>query len=172
MIYPQPYIEYLVQFHGTRDYFECHEILEEYWKGNAEEEYAAYWVALIQVAVGQYHERRGNTLGALKMYNSSLEKLANYKQNALGVDLRQLMQQIEDRIEECQRPEHIFYDVNFRFVDDQLAKACYEAAELQLLQWGQASNLQDEELIHRHTLRDRSEVVAEREQALKDKRML
>lgn len=172
MIYPQPYIDYLVQFHGTRDYFECHEILEEYWKGNAEEVYAAYWVALIQVAVGQYHERRGNTLGALKMYNSSLEKLVSYKQHALGVDLPQLILQIEARIERCHCTDHLFNDINFMFVDDLLAKACYQAAELQQLQWGKASNLQDEELIHRHTLRDRSEVVAEREQALKNKRML
>jgi len=31
-MYPEPYLEYLIQFHAERDYFECHEILEEYWK--------------------------------------------------------------------------------------------------------------------------------------------
>ena len=32
MVYPEAYIEYLMYFHGNRDYFECHEVLEEYWK--------------------------------------------------------------------------------------------------------------------------------------------
>lgn len=31
-MYPAEYLEYLVYFHADRDYFECHEILEEYWK--------------------------------------------------------------------------------------------------------------------------------------------
>ncbi len=32
MMYPNAYLDYLVYFHGHRDYFECHEVLEEYWK--------------------------------------------------------------------------------------------------------------------------------------------
>ena len=60
MNFPQKYIEYLVHFHGDRDYFECHEILEEYWKkidnGNKE----SIWVGLIQLAVANYHHRRKN----------------------------------------------------------------------------------------------------------------
>lgn len=31
-MYPEAYIEYLAEFHGSRDYFECHELLEEHWK--------------------------------------------------------------------------------------------------------------------------------------------
>lgn len=167
MIYPHPYIDYLVQFHAARDYFECHEILEEYWKGDAEEEYATYWIALIQLAVGQYHERRSNTVGALKMYDSSLEKLSQYKEYAVGVDLSDLILQITTRIEQCSRADDLFRDINFVFVDDQLAKACYKEAEARQLQWGKVSNLQDSALIDRHTVRDRSEVIFEREQALK-----
>lgn len=31
-MYPPEYIEFLYHFHCDRDYFECHEILEELWK--------------------------------------------------------------------------------------------------------------------------------------------
>lgn len=31
-VYPEAYVAFLHEFHTTRDYFECHEILEEYWK--------------------------------------------------------------------------------------------------------------------------------------------
>ena len=30
--YPEAYTDYLCYFHGARDYFECHEVMEEYWK--------------------------------------------------------------------------------------------------------------------------------------------
>lgn len=31
-LYPTAYIKYLFHFHTDRDYFECHELLEEHWK--------------------------------------------------------------------------------------------------------------------------------------------
>lgn len=31
-MYPTEYIQFLIHFHGDYDYFECHEILEGYWK--------------------------------------------------------------------------------------------------------------------------------------------
>ena len=34
MEFPLKYIDFLVHFHGDRDYFECHEILEELLEGN------------------------------------------------------------------------------------------------------------------------------------------
>lgn len=49
--YPQAYIEYLEYYHGARDYFECHEVLEEYWKENPSSPLSAAWVGLIQLAV-------------------------------------------------------------------------------------------------------------------------
>ncbi|WP_218197281.1 DUF309 domain-containing protein, partial [Pseudomonas sp. 2995-1] len=64
MNYPDAYIEYLIEFHGTRDYFECHEIMEEYWKKNKEK----HWHTLIQLAVAIYHERQHNYDGSLRLY--------------------------------------------------------------------------------------------------------
>jgi len=170
MIYPQSYIDYLVEFHATRDYFECHEILEEYWKADSEKTYEHYWVALIQLAVGQYHERRGNVSGALKMYNSSLDKLQSFKEKELGIDLPKLILQLITHIERCGSLEHVFSDINLIFTDERLAELCYQEAATRGLVWGESSKLENNELIHRHTLRDRSEVISERERALNSKR--
>ncbi|KPC99353.1 hypothetical protein LR69_02339 [Geobacillus sp. BCO2] len=63
-MYPNAYIEYLVHFHSDRDYFECHEILEEHWKQDGRNK---GWLVLIQMAVAFYHYRRGNTSGALRL---------------------------------------------------------------------------------------------------------
>ncbi|WP_260405419.1 DUF309 domain-containing protein, partial [Paenibacillus sp. 598K] len=64
-IYPDDYIQYLIEFHVTRDYFECHELLEEYWKEQpGDDPFYDTWVGLIQIAVSQYHHRRSNHRGA------------------------------------------------------------------------------------------------------------
>jgi predicted metal-dependent hydrolase len=33
--YPQAYVAYLAEFYGSRNFFECHEIMEEYWNSLA-----------------------------------------------------------------------------------------------------------------------------------------
>jgi len=68
------WIDYLIEFHFERDYFECHELLEERWKEDPKEERQLRWVALIQVAVGLYHYRRGNLSGASKLLTGALQK--------------------------------------------------------------------------------------------------
>lgn len=54
-IYSESYIDYLIHFQATRDYFECHEIMEEYWLENDRDK---KWLTLIQLAVAVYHERQ------------------------------------------------------------------------------------------------------------------
>ncbi|WP_205628902.1 DUF309 domain-containing protein, partial [Acinetobacter baumannii] len=51
-LYPEALIDYLVYFHADRDFFECHEVLEDYWKSLPKEERSLFWVGLIQIAVG------------------------------------------------------------------------------------------------------------------------
>ena len=54
--YPEAYIDFLVHFHGDRDWFECHERLEEYWKEHPDDPKSDTWVGLIQVAeIGRAH---------------------------------------------------------------------------------------------------------------------
>ena len=75
MVYPEAYIEFLMYFHGNRDYFECHEVLEEYWKEVDPGNRSSHWVGLIQVAVGFYHYRRGNLAGALRTFHKAIKNI-------------------------------------------------------------------------------------------------
>jgi uncharacterized protein len=73
-MYDPYYIKYLALFHGPRDYFECHEVLEERWKMDQPLERDSIFVAFIQLAVSQYHHRNKNYIGAKKLIQKSIEK--------------------------------------------------------------------------------------------------
>ncbi len=167
MNYPKAYIDYLVQFHGTRDLFECHEILEEYWKEHPNHPYAEIWVGLIQIAVALYHERRANLRGAVKMMGSAIRILSPNTSvlHALGLDSDIMLLQLNKRLEELQQDkslESVYEDFNLPIKDRELMNQCLDVCKEQGITWLQASDLAHDELIHRHTLRDRSEVINER----------
>lgn len=169
--YPASYIAYLVHFHATRDYFECHELLEEYWKEHPDDGLADLWVGLIQLAVGQYHERRGNRRGARRMYAESLNRLSIADWSSTGVDSADLMDQLRNRLAEVQGDDETTYkDMCFFIRDDELMQRC-KAESLKLgAVWGAGSPMDKDDLIHRHKLRDRSDVIAARAAALAEKR--
>lgn len=58
------FIQFLAYFNGNQDYFECHEVLEEYWKYVAPRDKLHPLTGWIQLATGLYHYRRGNYKGA------------------------------------------------------------------------------------------------------------
>ena len=92
MTYPyEPlYIEYLVYFNRDRNYFECHEAMEQAWlKYNR----MSFYKGLLQVAVGFYHFRRGNARGSHMMFDSAATQLTHYPAVFEGIDLHQLLQQ-------------------------------------------------------------------------------
>ncbi|RJE90143.1 DUF309 domain-containing protein [Paenibacillus sp. 1011MAR3C5] len=167
--YPDAYIAYLVEFHATRDYFECHELLEEYWKAHPDDGMGDTWVGLIQIAVGQYHERRGNRRGAAKMYESADGKLADEQLVQLGMDARSLRVQLEERRKAVEAGTP-FKDIEIKLTDEELLRLCMQACEAGGYSWGTASPAENQALIHRHLLRDRTMVVAAREEALLKKR--
>ncbi|WP_338551540.1 DUF309 domain-containing protein [Paenibacillus sp. KS-LC4] len=173
MKYPENYVAYLVEFHATRDFFECHELLEAYWKEHPADEQALIWVGLIQLAVGQYHERRGNLAGAAKMYEQALGKLTVEALDSLGLDGAAAIIELEAALSRSKQledaPSPAYKDMNLVVVDAQLQLLCeQECAERGVAQskWGLPSDRTDEALIHRHTLRDRSDVIAAREEAI------
>lgn len=154
-------ISYLIQFHAVRDYFECHELLEEYWKQHPEDRYAHLYVALIQVAVGQYHERRGNRSGAVKMYQSATSKLKLSSLTPLGISSEDLLEQLDERVQAASLGLE-FEDIDMWITDEFLLQECMRRTDSLSLEWGAPSPKWDDALIHRHKLRDRSEVIAAR----------
>ena len=167
--YPVHYIQFLIEFHVTRDYFECHELLEEYWKEQpGDDPLYDTWVGLIQMAVSQYHLRRANRRGARLMLEQALERLTSGHLETLGLDGPALLQLLQQRLRQIQDlSQSIPYtDFELPFADHELLAACHERSDGAAELWGTPSNLGNEQLIHRHILRDRSDVIAAREEAL------
>lgn len=161
-MYPEAYIEYLAYFHGNRDYFECHEVLEEHWK--AEGQQNAVWVGLIQISVSLYHQRRGNHEGAKRMMKSAANRLKTLEDelSTLGLDGPRLIKVLEERLEEIKQHQP-YSDLNLPLKDASLLSLCTPYLKKQGALWGTESNMLDENIIHKHKLRDRSEVIEERE---------
>jgi|GEM_PF-92710 len=169
--YPAAYIEYLVQFQAVRDYFECHEILEDYWKEHPNSRYRETWVMLIQLAVSLYHERRGNMRGAIKLMTGAIRRYEVEHMRELGVDGEALRDMMRERIVELTSARadtgRAFQDLNLPIIDPDLEARCKLAAEQRDSVWEQASNLEDVYLVNRHKLRDRQAERQERLAALK-----
>lgn len=155
-----------------RDYFECHEILEEYWKENTDQQKNSIWVGFILLAVANYHHRRNNFSGASR----TLEKAINILNhqiadiNQLGFDEKNLFALLQchlNRIKE--NKPYQSYSLPITVSKSQLEQ-CFTNNEISGMTWGKESNLTNESLIHRHKLRDRTDVITEREHALKHRK--
>ena len=148
-------IDYCAYFNGNEDYFECHEVLEEYWKTIAPGDKDHPLVGLIQLATGLYHWRRQNIIGA----NRILQKaLANFKSNQGSTfydafDYEILMTQTKVAIQRTQEKE------------------AFQAFQLPITSTLQSivtarintlPSLESDYLLHKHMLRDRSHILAER----------
>lgn len=168
--YPEPYVTYLVHFQVERDYFECHEVLEAYWKQTTGSAHSQIWHGLIQLAVALYHERRDNRKGAVKMLASSINKLADEPLHEIGIDKPIFIQRLKDRQRLLQNEiVSDYFDIDIPIADSHLLEVCEVACQKSGLEWGKRRTIIDEYLFNKHTLRDRSDVVRERAERLKFK---
>ncbi|WP_019534952.1 DUF309 domain-containing protein [Paenibacillus ginsengihumi] len=86
--YDPLYVQFIHYFNIERDYFECHEVMEELW---LEEGRDPVYQGLLQVAVGLYHDANGNRNGAIKLFAQALDKLEGVQDERLGIDLEKLV---------------------------------------------------------------------------------
>lgn len=163
--YPQAYIDYLIYFHAHRDYFECHEVMEEYWKEHPGDPLAQAYVGCIQVAVSLYHQRRGNKAGAVKMLRNALNNLSDPDLRSLGIQADEFRRRLTERLALLAAPDFHYEDLNIPIGDAELEKLCVQQCMDQRLVWQGATDFTDTYLINKHTLRDRSEVIEERRQS-------
>lgn len=152
--YPSAYIEFLVQFHGSRDYFECHEILEEFWK---EEDKPKHWQVLIQLAVAVYHERQNNEKGSLRLYKKVLNFLRTNPNVLfeLGIDADRLKVIVKNRIRSVLE-DSPYEPLDLPLIDENLTLHCKQICEQQNIVWCGKEDLENEQLIFRHKFGDRS----------------
>ena len=169
--YPISYIQYLTHFHGDRDYFECHEILEEYWKATDAGNKKSIWVALILLAVSNYHHRRKNFRGALRTLDKALEIFSEDPgaTSRLGIDPELLSGTLRKRKENLLNKVP-YTSFNLPLYDSDLKILCLEECKQNGFTWGTNSNLENHDLIHRHSQRDRSDVISDRKMALEERK--
>ncbi|WP_028399514.1 DUF309 domain-containing protein [Ectobacillus panaciterrae] len=169
-MYPEPYIQYLVHFHGDRDYFECHEILEEYWKRKPAGQRDIYWVGLIQIAVSLYHYRRQNIKGAVRMMKSAAAILKKEAQaiEQLGLDSKTLLSILLEQLRDMENRQP-YTSMSLPIADPRLETACISLCHKRNLIWKSSSDLSNPFLLNKHTLRDRTDVIEERMRQIKRK---
>ena len=158
------YIEFCTYFNGNQDYFECHEVLEEYWKDVAPGEKKHPLVGYIQLATGLYHWRRGNFAGAERMLKNALRIFESDKNGAVffeKIDFKQLREDVLTSIQKVESSAP-FKGFKLVIVDAELQTKVRAAIET-------LPDVDDAYLLNKHTLRDRSDVIMEREKNLQER---
>ncbi|WP_316569743.1 DUF309 domain-containing protein [Neobacillus sp. YIM B06451] len=166
-MYPEAFINYLSHFHGDRDYFECHEILEDYWKEEDKGNKDSVWVGFIQLAVGCYHYRRRNTAGAVRTLQKARAILSGREVAlaSLGIDGKKLIWRLDElilRVKDGKEYKGFIIPIS----DAMLEELCIEACRLKGAEWCKEGVLPPKSIIDRHKVRDRSIVILERQKAL------
>lgn len=156
------FVQFIVYFNNNQDYFECHEVLEEYWKSIPASDKEHPLTTYILLATGMYHWRRGNFTGAIRTLRKVENKLPTfssyYKED---IDFQQLIGHVKYTVERVKK-ELPFESFSFTITSLTL-QAQIELAKqsMILLPFG------SEAVIHKHMLRDRSDILRERDEKKK-----
>lgn len=98
-----------VDLFNRGEFFECHEVLEQVWL-QAREPRKLFLQGLIQLAVGSYHLRRGNLVGAQRLLHAGAAKLNSTGTSQNWIDSAALLAAVGpilDRIDEA-KPGDVF----------------------------------------------------------------
>lgn len=162
------FVEFLVYFNDNQDYFEGHEVLEEYWKSIPGYSKSHPLTAYILLSTGMYHWRRGNLDGAFKTISKALHRFSTlppvYDEYKTIVDFEELISNIAISKSELSngRP---FCEFKIIFHSQELKDTVSRTKQnLNLLTAG--SN----DVIHKHMLRDRSDILKLRDEKKKSGR--
>ncbi len=113
-----------VRFFNAREYFECHEVLEELWREEPTS-LRLFYQGVLQVAVGCYHLTvRRNRHGAVSKLRAGLEKLQQFPAVMGLVDVDDLRQQIRYLLSRIESTDDI---VRFAETDEPLLTIRYLA---------------------------------------------
>ncbi|MFF2875577.1 DUF309 domain-containing protein [Gottfriedia sp. NPDC057991] len=158
------YIKYLCHFHFDQDFFECHEILEEQWKLELNHHYKKVWLGLIRLSVVLYHYRRRNFTGAKKLFRHviTFSNDSNLLEMA-GIDHLRFHQIISDLQLKLQN-ETEYHHFDLPLNDQELIERYQNQKEYY--------SSFTEDLINKHSTRDRTDVISERLKQLELRRKI
>lgn len=83
-----------IELFNCRQFFECHEVLEDLWNEQGEPE-RQLTQGLIQIAVAYHHCLRGNRTGALKLFGRGIARLKPFVTDATGLCLDKFVDEVE-----------------------------------------------------------------------------
>ena len=83
-----------IRLFNEREFFACHDVLEELW-GDVQGPEKQFYQGLIQAAVALFHFENGNLGGARRMHLSACAYLAAYGDACHGVNLAQFRHDFE-----------------------------------------------------------------------------
>ncbi len=129
MEYSPLYVQYIYYFNVERDYFECHEVLEELW---LEEGRDPVYQGLLQVAVGLYHFRNDNIGGAIKLMTAAVDKLEGTQEKMLGIDMGAILSDTKAYLDKLLRYDEVpfpFYDLHIKVLDPELERQVQQYVE-------------------------------------------
>lgn len=161
------FLQFIVYFNDNQDYFECHEVLEEYWKEQENFSKDHPLTGYILMATGLYHWRRGNTAGAMRTLSKAITRFRQMPVQ-FGDYLEEVaIDEIIINLEHCQ--ECIESNEDFCAFQLPISSELQIAAEkskpaITLLPKNSAS------VIHKHMQRDRSDILLQREEKKKGSR--
>jgi predicted metal-dependent hydrolase len=169
--YPHQYAEFLAEYHGSRDFFECHEIMEEYWKQQAGSRYEGCWLVFVRISVACYHARRGNWAGARKLMAKAAEEADPAKMSELGLDGERLAWLLANTSEQWNHSDDpVYHDLDLPIADPRLTQEGIRICSDKGWRWGMPSAQADGFVIHKHLRRDRAQVVEKRRLSAEMKR--
>lgn len=161
LIHPS-FVKFIVYFNDNQDFFECHEVLEDYWNEIPDRTKEHPLTAYILLATGLYHWRRENFPGALRTLKKSARKMAQMEERfpafTEGIHFPNLNHHLQNSILsiEARQP---FTSFKIELTDQALQTAARVTNQsMHLLPVG------SDIIIHKHLLRDRSEVIRLRDE--------
>lgn len=150
------FLQFIIYFNDQTDYFECHEALEEYWKDIAPNDKSHPLTAWILLATGMYHWRRGNMKGASRSLINANKRFSIDPSSVFyqGIQMEELIANLMLSI------NHIKQSYPFQAFKIQIhSEDLLQKVSEQII----PPPLTGDELIHKHMLRDRSEILKARE---------
>lgn len=161
------FLQFIVYFNDNQDYFECHEVLEEYWKEQENFSKDHPLTGYILMATGLYHWRRGNTVGASRTLNKAITRFrempVQFDDYLEEVSIDEIIIQLEHCLTRIELGEY-FYTFQLPISSELEVEAEKSKSLIVLLPKNSAS------VIHKHMQRDRTDILLQREEKKKGSR--
>ena len=81
-----------IDLFNRREFFECHEVLEDLWRAEPAPVRLLYQ-GILQIGVGFHHLGRGNWVGAFRQLEKGISRVNRFLPSCLGVDTERLVRE-------------------------------------------------------------------------------